>query len=156
MVGGQATVEERQLLKTLRWWDGFLVALANPGFLIASFGFSVGVLGPWGAAMFPHKSGGIALYAHEGWKRYSSLVGPVSTFGYWFGWSAVLSIFGLIIGNLAQAQWFSSSTWSVNLGLSHFGLPKLIAVLCIIAIFVFNYRGMRPAVWVSYATGALL
>jgi len=178
MDGGQATIEERQLLKTLRWWDGFLVALANPGFLIASLGFSVGVLGPWGAvlvwtfsailgalqswiyqepaAMFPHKSGGIALYAHEGWKRYTNLVGPISTFGYWFGWSAVLSIFGLIIGNLAQAQWFPDSTWSINLGISHFGLNKLIAVICILAVFLFNYRGMRPAVWVSYATGALL
>ena len=178
MVGGQASIEERQLLKTMRWWDGFLVALANPGFLIASFGFSVGVLGPWGAvliwtlsaviggmqswiyqepaAMFPEKSGGIALYAHEGWKRYSTLVGPIATFGYWFGWSAVLSIFGLVIGNLVQAAWFPDSTWSVDLGISSFGLPKLIAIVCIAFVWTFNYRGMRPAVWVSYATGVLL
>jgi amino acid transporter len=178
MTGGQATIEERQLLKTLRWWDGFLVALANPGFLIASFGYSVGVLGPWGAvlvwtvssvigalqswiyqepaAMFPEKSGGIALYAHEGWKKYFSLVGPVATFGYWFGWSAVLSIFGLVIGNLVQATWFPDVTWSIDLGVSTFGLPKLIAILCIGFVWMFNYRGMRPAVWISYATGALL
>jgi amino acid transporter len=179
MTGGQATFEERQLLKTMRWWDGFLVALANPGFLIASFGFSVGALGPWGAvlvwtisavigalqswiyqepaAMFPEKSGGIALYAHEGWKRYSTLVGPVATFGYWFGWSAVLSIFGLVIGNLIQGAWFpdQADPW-FSLGLSSFGLPKLIAILCIAFVWTFNYRGMRPAVWVSYATGFLL
>jgi amino acid transporter len=178
MTGGQATFDERQLLKTMRWWDGFLVALANPGFLIASFGFSVGALGPWGAvlvwtisavigglqswiyqepaAMFPDKSGGIALYAHEGWKKYFSLVGPIATFGYWFGWSAVLSIFGLVIGNLIQAAWFPDVTWSVDLGLSTFGLPKLIAILCIAFVWSFNYRGMRPAVWISYATGVLL
>lgn len=178
MTGGEATFEERQLLKTMRWWDGFLVALANPGFLIASFGFSVGALGPWGAvlvwtvsaligglqswiyqepaAMFPDKSGGIALYAHEGWKKYFSLVGPIATFGYWFGWSAVLSIFGLVIGSLIQGAWFPDSTWSIDLGISTFGLPKLIAIICILFVWTFNWRGMRPAVWVSYATGALL
>ena len=31
-----AVVEERQLLKSLRWWDGFTIALCNPGFLLGS------------------------------------------------------------------------------------------------------------------------
>ena len=26
-----AQVEERQLLKAMTWWDGFVIALANPG-----------------------------------------------------------------------------------------------------------------------------
>ena len=30
-----AVVQEQQLLKTLRWYDGFVIALANPGFLLA-------------------------------------------------------------------------------------------------------------------------
>ena len=82
----QAVVEERQLLKTLRWYDGFALALANPGFLLGSLGYSVLDLGGWGAAMlwgitaflivfvmvlyselaamFPHKSGGFPLYAN--------------------------------------------------------------------------------------------
>ena len=47
----QAVVEERQLLKTLRWYDGFALALANPGFLLGSLGYSVLDLGGWGAAM---------------------------------------------------------------------------------------------------------
>jgi hypothetical protein len=33
-----AEVEERQLLKAMTWWDGFVIALANPGFLIAALG----------------------------------------------------------------------------------------------------------------------
>src|SRR5438067_1359595 len=45
----EALVEERHLLKSLRWWDGFVIALCNPGFLIASLGFSMGALGTWGA-----------------------------------------------------------------------------------------------------------
>src|SRR6478735_10448293 len=44
-------IEERELLKSLRWWDGFVVALANPGFLIGSLGFSIGSLGGWGAML---------------------------------------------------------------------------------------------------------
>src|SRR5688500_6790209 len=113
-----AVVEERQLLKTLRWYDGFVIALANPGFLLGSLGYSVGDLGGWGAvmlwaitaamivpvmvlyselaAMFPNKSGGFPLYANEGWRKYTTLVGPVATFGYWLGWSVVLSFLGLV------------------------------------------------------------
>ena len=101
----------------MTWWDGFVVALANPGFLIAALGASIGVLGTTGAfvlwtisvclgalqnnvyaemaTMFPQKAGGISLYAHEAWRKYLSLIGPVVTFGYWFAWSSVLAINGL-------------------------------------------------------------
>ena len=47
----EAVVEERQLLKTLRWYDGFVICLANPGFLLGSLGFSVIDLGGWGAGL---------------------------------------------------------------------------------------------------------
>ncbi len=53
----------------------------------------------------PGQVGGISLYAHEGWRRYFSLVGPVATFGYWFAWSSVLALFGIVIGSLIQAEW---------------------------------------------------
>ena len=171
----EAFVEERQLLKSLRWWDGFVIALCNPGFLIASLGFSMGALGTWGAvflwavsagvgmlqtwiyaetaAMFPDKPGGISLYAHEGWRGRFSLVGPIGAFGYWIGWSVVLSIFGVLIGDLIQAQWFSGSTWSVYDGVVHLGLPQFIAIAAIILVWAINVFGIRPAVWISYVTG---
>ncbi len=171
----EAFVEERQLLKSLRWWDGFVIALCNPGFLIASLGFSMGALGTWGAvflwavsagvgmlqtwiyaetaAMFPDKPGGISLYAHEGWRGRFSLVGPIGAFGYWIGWSVVLSIFGVLIGDLIQAQWFSGSTWTVYDGVVHLGLPQFIAVAAIILVWAINVFGIRPAVWISYVTG---
>ena len=47
----EAAVEERQLLKTLRWYDGFVIALANPGFLLGSLGYSVLDLGGWVAML---------------------------------------------------------------------------------------------------------
>jgi len=171
----EAFVEERQLLKSLRWWDGFVIALCNPGFLIASLGFSMGALGTWGAvflwavsagvgmlqtwiyaetaAMFPDKPGGISLYAHEGWRGRFSLVGPIGAFGYWIGWSVVLSIFGVLIGDLIQAQWFSGSTWSLYDGVVHLGLPQFIAIGAIILVWAINVFGIRPAVWISYITG---
>ena len=42
-----AAVEERHLLKTLHWYDGFVICLANPGFLLGSLGWSVLDLGGW-------------------------------------------------------------------------------------------------------------
>src|SRR5438046_8793441 len=90
-VVAEAAIEERQLLKSLRWYDGFVIALCNPGFLIGSLGFSVGALGGWGAmtlwgisaligllsnwiyseppAMVPHRSGGLSVDAPAGWAR---------------------------------------------------------------------------------------
>ena len=49
-----AQVEERQLLKAMTWWDGFVVALANPGFLIASLGLSIGALAGIRVQLAPH------------------------------------------------------------------------------------------------------
>ena len=56
--------------------------------------------------MFPHKSGGVAIYANEGWRKYTTLIGPVATFGYWIGWSVVLSFIGLFAGYIIQTAWF--------------------------------------------------
>jgi amino acid transporter len=174
----EAVVEERQLLKAMRWYDGFVVALANPGFLIGSLGFSIGVLGGWGAmflwgvsmfigvlsnwiysesaAMFPEKPGGISLYANEGWRRYFTFIGPVATFGYWFAWSSVLALFGIIIGSLIQAEWASGETWTFDTGPVDAGLPHVIAIVVIAVVWAINIFGIRPAVWMAYATGALL
>ncbi len=173
-----ATVEEVQLLKTLRWWDGFVIALCNPGFLLGTLGFTLGIFGVvgsmilWGASaaigmlqawiysepatMFGHRSGGIALYAHEGWRKHSTLVGPLAAFGYWIGWSVVLSIFGKIIGDLATAQWWPNSTWYVGVFSNHVGLGDFIAIGLIIAVWAFNIFGLRTAVWFTYLCAALL
>jgi amino acid transporter len=173
-----AQVEERQLLKAMTWWDGFVVALANPGFLIAALGGSIGALGTAGAfvlwtisiilgslqnnihaelaAMFPSKSGGIALYAHEAWRKYLTVIGPLSTFGYWIGWSVVLSINGFVAGALIQSQWFSSNDWTSTTAGFDFSLPIVIGIGLIVLVWFLNVFGVRPAVWFGYVTGALL
>ena len=173
-----AVVEERQLLKTLRWWDGFTIALCNPGFLLGSLGFTLGVFGVtgsiilWGisafigvlqafiysepAAMFPTQSGGISLYAHEGWRKYTTLVGPIATFGYWIGWSVVLSIFGKIIGDLITARWFPDSTWTVDDGLVQLGAPPLHRHRRDRARVALQRLRHQPFVWLTYVCAACL
>ena len=184
-----AVIGERELLKTISWFDGFVVALANPSFLITALGPSAFSLGGWGAvivwtasvvigalhnyiysetaAMFPKLSGGIAIYAHEAWKRYFSFVGPVAAFGYWIGWSVVLSATGIIVGILAQGEWYTSSTTSTGwnhawhlAGISwipvYFSFPIALTSAIILIIWGFNVLGMRAAVWVGYVTGGLL
>ena len=182
-----AVVEERELLKTISWFDGFVVALANPSFLITGLGGSALSLGGWGAVilwtvsvifgalhnyiysetatMFPKLSGGIAIYAHEAWKRYFSFVGPVAAFGYWIGWSVVLSATGVVVGFLVQAQFYTSSAtsafWTADprhfLGIPfYWSFPIALTSVIIIVIWAFNVSGMRPAVWVGYVTGVLL
>jgi amino acid transporter len=187
----EAVVEERQLLKTLRWYDGFVICLANPGFLLGSLGFSVVDLGGWGsamvwgitaaivfpvtiiyselAAMFPHKSGGVSVYANEAWRKYTTLIGPVATFGYWIGWSVVLSFLGLFTGYIIQAAWFPHEPYGTyafggakldngyfSTGSVHIGLQHLIAIGLIVAVWAFNVFGTRIAVSYNYIAGGLL
>lgn len=176
--GATAEVEERHLLKAMSWWDGFMIALANPGFLVAALGGSIAGLGTGGAlalwivavllgsfqnniyaelaTMFPEKSGGIAVYAHEAWRRYFTPVGPLAAFGYWFAWSTVLSISGLICGTLIAAQFFPEVTFAASGGHFHIDLPVSIAIVTLLLVWVFNARGIRSTMWFSYVTGVLL
>ena len=144
--------------------------LANPGFLLGSLGYSVLDLGGWGAAliwgitapiivpvmvlyselaaMFPDKSGGFSIYANEGWRKYTTHRRPVATFGYWIGWSVVLSFLGLFTGSIAQAAWFPHEPYGTNAfggakidngyfstGSVHIGLQHLIAIGFILAVW---------------------
>jgi amino acid transporter len=172
----------------MTWYDGFVVALANPSFLLTALGGSVITLGGWGAivvwlisvlvgglhnnlyaelaAMFPKLAGGVAIFAHEAWKRYTAFVGPIAAVGYWLGWSVVLAINGLIVGQLLQHQFYTgsaaaSSSWthhsSLILGVNaDLNFPIIVGIVLIAAIWVANVFGVRPAVWTGYVTGALL
>lgn len=166
------------LSQTLRWTDAFALSMAVSGSIFASFGFALGALGPIGAlliwvgsaaigacqnwiflevsAMFPDKPGGIAMIATEGWKRRSTLVGPIASFGYWLGWSAVLSIVGVSAGSLIQAQWFAEQTWSYPLGSVNIGLAQFIGAGLIVLFWQFNRLGVQMAASVSKYMGVLL
>src|SRR6266496_5035244 len=119
--------------------------------------------------MFPHKSGGLSIYANEGWRRYTTLIGPVATFGYWIGWSVVLSYIGLFAGYIAQAAWFPGEPFGTyafggatidhgyfSTGFVYIGLDHLIAIGLIIGVWLFNIFGTRIAVAFNYLAGILL
>ncbi|UMB68349.1 APC family permease [Mycobacterium paraterrae] len=172
-----AEADERQLLKTMNWYDGFVMTLSNPGFIIANLGYTTGQVGAAGAltvwlgsmviavlqnkiytepaTMFPEHAGGIPMYAFEGWRSRFSPAGPMSAIGYWAGWSSVLAIFGLTTGGLVQAQWFPSQTWSVA-HIVHLDLARVIAIALIIALWIVNSMGVKPMKIMGYLTGSLL
>jgi amino acid transporter len=174
----EATGEQQQLRKVLHWHDGFIVAMSIPGALFAALGYTMGSVGAWGAlalwafssliavfmnwiyaelaAMFPDKPGGIALYAHEGWRKHFSLIGPIATFGYWFAWSSVLAIFGTTIGYLVQAEWFPGATRTFDVGAVDVGLPHLIGAGCVVLVWAINMLGIKPAVWLGRVSTFLL
>lgn len=170
-------VDERALLKTMHWYDGFVMALSNPGFIIANLAYTTGQVGALGglalwlgsmiiavlqnkiytepATMFPGHSGGISMYAFEGWRSRFTLAGPMSAIGYWAGWSSVLAIFGLTIGGLVQAQWFPAQTWAVS-NIIHLDFSRVVAVALILAIWAINALGIKPVKFLGYLTGGLL
>ena len=93
--------------------------------------------------MFPDKPGGIALYAHEGWRRYFSLVGPVATFGYWFAWSSSMAVYGGIIGSLVKAEWFPGQAWSLDAGFFDVTFTKVVAAGVVVAVWAVNVLGLQ-------------
>ena len=101
------------------------------------------------------------------WRKYSTLVGPIATFGYWIGWSVVLSINGIFIGQIIQGAWFPGEPYGgassnpdvtgyFSTGTVKVGLPQLIAIGLILAVWLFNVRGVRIGVSFGYLAGALL
>ncbi len=113
------------------------------------------------AAMFPDKPGGLSVYAREGWRKYFSLAGPIAVFGYWFAWSSVLAVYGIFVGLLLIKEfggegYFATESWDAPIVTQPITWPALIGVMCILLCYLFNIRGMRPAVWFSYVVGALM
>ena len=154
--------------RNLGWTDGLAMGLSIPVGGFALIGYSIGILGAWTAmllwgvtcliailqnfifaelaAMFPDKPGGIALYAHEGWRRYFSPVGALAAVGYWAGWSFGLAVYGLIIGQLLAAQFFPHSTWTFFDGTQHIDLAVILGALAVVAVWALNVFGVHPAV----------
>ena len=166
------------LHRTLRWQDAFALAMAVSGGLFVSFGFTMAAIGAlsalfiwalaagigWAqnhlfaemASMFPDKPGGVPVYAHEAWKERFAPAGALATFGYWFGWSAVISIVSLTAGAIIEARWLSDAAWSFNLGVAQLGTAQIIGIAIILVLMVPNLFGAQPAAWVNKVFGALL
>jgi amino acid transporter len=154
--------------RQLTWRDGFAIALVVPVGIFVTIGPTIGLLGGWAtaalfaiactvgiaqnfmfaemAAMFPNKPGGIALYAHEAWRKYFSPIGPLAAFGYWAGWAFGNSIFALTLGGLVAAEFFPDATWTISTGGTDIGLAHLIGLPCLIGVYLLNVNGIKPTV----------
>jgi len=167
------------MVRTLTWRDGMVFALNMPIGLFLTLGYTVGAIGGWTAisiwavacffaflqshlfsemaAMFPDRSGGISVYAYEGWKRHFAPLGAIAAFGYWMGWSLSLSVEGVVLGTLIEQAFFPDNSIAVRLPIGHeLGLPYLIAIGAIVSAWALNYFGVKIAAGVARITGALL
>ena len=165
---------ETGLKKEIRWWDGVVITACMPGFLLPSIGFSVALLGGWGAvavwigivtfgflmanlyaemaAMYPHRAGGIATYIDEGVHKWSRIPSVVSGYGYWFGYSTVLSINGILIGLYIQGAWLTS----VHVTVAKVDIfAPLVGSVVLLVVWAVAIAGIRPTVWMTYALAAL-
>jgi amino acid transporter len=157
----------RHLSKSLRWWDGFILALAVPIYLFPDLGASAVQLGVMAtiavwllsvimgalqtniyvemALMFPHKSGSLPSYAREAYDRYTPLVGPLVAWGYWMGWCVVLSINGLLVGSYLRAAFFPSADPVL--------FPKIVGSLMLLIMMGIDLVGLRAGKAIRYVLG---
>jgi amino acid transporter len=167
--------EKSGFRRELSWRDGFAIALVIPVAIFATIGPAIAAIGTWAvaalfaiscvlalaqnrifaelSAMFPDKPGGIALYAHEAWRRYFTPIGSIAAFGYWAGWAFANAVFALTLGQLLQAQFFPDATWTVSVGGPDVGLAHFIGVGCLITVWGLNTLGIRPAVQLNKVLG---
>jgi len=162
------------LKKEITWWDGVVITACMPGFILPSIGFSVALLGGWGAvalwvgvvtfgflmanfyselaAAFPHRTGGIATYIDEAVHKISRIPAVISAYGYWFGYSAVLSINGILVGLYIQGAWLTSAHVTVA-GQDIFA--PLVGTVMLVLLWAVAISGIRPTVGITYALGIL-
>ena len=179
----EVAVDERRLLKTIRWWDGFVIGLANPGFLL---------IGLWGSIIALGGQVGDRPLDHLGHHRRAPGVHLLRARGDVPGQAG--RPVGLRAGGMAQALLLRRPDRGLRLlvrvverardlrkpdrvpaarrvrrrrlprdrrpttrrSFEPLGWAQLIGVMCIVLCWIFNIRGMRPAVGLSYVVGALM
>ncbi|GAB3615930.1 amino acid permease [Okibacterium endophyticum] len=166
------------LRKTLTWKDGFALALVIPNGLFVTFGYLIGAVGAWTAisiwvvatavsvlqnvlfgelaAMFPRKSGGVARYAIEGWRKYFVPAGAVASFGYWMGWSLSLSVTAVAFGFLVQTSFLPAATGTIPFLANDLGVAHLIGIAAILLAWMLNRRGIKLGARVNKWLGVLV
>ncbi len=170
----EATVPaERQteLVRAIHWSDAFWIASGVPALLVFSVGYIAILDGPvsvlvWVASvliglgmafvyaemagMFPEKSGGPPVFGAQAWKRYFRPIAPLNIWGYWFAWSPVLAIGGLLMGSYIQREWASGQTWSADwtptadFGI-HLNFAYVVGALILIGLFWLNHFGIKES-----------
>jgi amino acid transporter len=157
--------EASQMRRVIDWKHGFYIATGVPALVLVSIGFIATIVGPpsvlvWVlsvvigmlmsfvfaeiASMFPEKTGGIPIFAAVAYRKYTLLVGPVVTWGYWFAWSPVLAINGLLVGGYVNALAIHSTNAWIN---------WLIGAVVLVAFFAINHYGIKQGAYAQLVLG---
>src|SRR5215218_5241205 len=177
----RVAVPETELVRAIRWYDAFWIASGVPALLVFSVGYVAILNGPvsvviWIAAvliglamafvyaelagMFPEKSGGPPVFGAQAWKRYSKPIAPLNIWGYWFAWSSVIAIGGLLMGGYIQREWFSGQDWSADwtptadFGV-HINFAYVVGAAIIISLLWLNHFGIKWSAYMQLVLGVV-
>jgi amino acid transporter len=172
----QSAAEAFGLSRSLRWFDGFSIALGVPALMLFSVGSIVvltGTLSPYiwmisvtigflqafvfaeMAGLFPMKSGGHSLYGSEAWKHRNRFMPPLTIWGNWFAWSPVLAIGALLIGSYVQTQWLPDWDWSSDWGPFSVSGATIIGASALLAIFWVNHFSVKDSARIQQLLGVV-
>ncbi len=170
----RAEVGAPALEREIGWGGAFWIASGVPALLLFSVGFIVVLNGPVAVAvwivsvligigmafvyaemagLFPEKSGGPPVFGAVIWRRYAPLLPPLSIWGYWFAWTPVISIGGLLIGSYVVGEWIPSATWSLDFGPFHVTPAFLIGAGVVLVLLWLNHFGLRESAIQQFVLG---
>src|SRR3979409_613389 len=149
-----AAERESQLQRNIDWRGAFWVASGGPALGLFSIGGIAGTTGTlafliWTVSMimgflqsftyaeiaglFPNKSGGAAVYGATAWLKYGKLIGPLSVWCNWLGWTPGVSP----AAGSARAQAVAACTPSIRTwSLVGFQIPGVVTVSVGAAFFI--------------------
>jgi len=110
------------------------------------------------AGMFPEKSGGPPVFGAQAWKRYFRAIAPLNIWGYWFAWSPVIAIGGLLMGSYIQREWFPGQDWSANWNITadfgiHLNFAYVVGAAIIISLLWLNHFGIKESAYMQLVLG---
>ncbi|RNI12848.1 APC family permease [Methanohalophilus sp. RSK] len=157
-----------RMKRVANWWDGVALAMAVPALLLYSLGDMAAILGVGSivvwvistfvavwlvfgyaelAGIFSNKTGGMGVFQYAAWKNsqvvkkhpiIGDMIGVIGIWGYWWAWSPVLAIGGLVVGH-----WFMTLIPTIPETIL-FIIPSDVAIGAVFLLILYgiNYYGL--------------